>query len=146
MNINKTSNTNFNGTVHMEWQARYNDTILRPLIKHIKHNCGHKDVHYYIDVCDTDNSLQSLTVKYDPKEKFNKYDGYVITYALGIPKTKENIKKVIEKTKESMWYFQNIRNQEKEFAKKKEKPEVIIHTGTFPKKEPFWKKLFPFLK
>lgn len=125
MNINKTSNINFKGTVHLEGQARANDPVLRPLIKQLKHHGGHKDVHYYIDVLDADNSIQDIHATYIPKQQVNNFGAFHKHLGGGLDKTKENIQKLIQRANESMWYFQEIRNKEKSIAKGKKAMETL---------------------
>lgn len=131
MNINKIQNPSFTGTVHLEGQARANDPILRPLIHHLKYNCGNKNVHHYIDVCDIDNSIQSLSSGFYSKIK--EVGGFHVTLGGGREKTAEYVKELIRRTDKIKPLYIIIKNQEKLASEQ-------------PKKESFWKKLFPFLK
>lgn len=112
MQINKIQKTNFKGTVHLLNQSRANDPVLRPLIHHLKYNCGNKDIHHYIDVCDIDDSIQYFGSAYYSKVKG--VGGFGIHLGGGQVKTPEYVKELIRRTDSIGLVYRIVKNKEKE--------------------------------
>lgn len=110
MNIYKTQNTSFKGTVHLLNAARANDPVLRPLIHHLKYNCGNKNIHHYIDVSDTNNTIQSLFSAYYSKTKGA--GGFCVTIGGAREKTAEYVKELIRRTYSIHPLYIIVKNQE----------------------------------
>lgn len=94
MNIVKTQNVSFNGTVHLEGQAKSYDPILRPLIHHLKYNCGNKNFHHFIDVS-ADNCIQLKSVYHS---KTRGAGGFSIILDGRKKKNADYVKELIRKT------------------------------------------------
>lgn len=140
MNVDKTQNANFSGTVHLVGQAKANDPILRPLIHHLKYNCGNKNTHHYIDVCDIDDSIQSVYSIYNFHKPSEKKGGYLIHIGGGKDKTIEYITHLINKSKETNAWINNVRLKNKEAEQQKQ----LISNQ--PEKQSFLGNLFSLLK
>lgn len=109
MNVNKTQSFSFKGIVHLEGQAKSDDPILRPLIHHLKYNCGNKDVHHYVDVSDIDNSIQLKSVYHS---KTRGVGGFSVILDKGKKKTTDYIKELIRKTDSLSLVYKIFKNEE----------------------------------
>lgn len=149
MNIAKTQNVAFNGTVHLEGQAKSNDPILRPLIHHLKYNCGSKDIHHYIKVCDADDFIQLKSV-YHSKTK--RVGGFCIILDSGKKKTADYVKELIRKTDSLSLIYKIFKNEEgkiidlnAEIENCKNLISMVVDKKIATKQESFFTSLSKFL-
>lgn len=143
MSLQPKQNVSFVGTVEIvnlrkgmkisSWDGDY--SLLRPLIKQLKHHCGSKDVHHTINVGDIQIGVTS---SYTAAKKVNGIDSFIKGSNIITEKSfqEKNINDLVEWSKKeiNVW-MQDIRKQEK--AIRKQEKEVVKNTS-----EPsFFKKL-----
>jgi len=123
-------NLGFTGTVNIvnlaiKKEARANihagNPVLRPLIKHLKHNCGSKDVHHTINIGDLHIGVNS---SYKSAAKINGVDEFTREQIIikKTPLEKKNITDLIEWSKGNKEWMKGIRAQEKEAVKNTPEP------------------------
>jgi len=119
MDIKRTQNVNFTGTVILKKQALAENPVLRPLIKHLKNHCGGKDIKHIIKV---DKLCISVASSYTPQKPVNGHYKFLKSFDIVSGEsdpsiTKENVNQMIDWSKEIPSWVKNIKNLERAQAK-----------------------------
>lgn len=119
MNINKTQNVNFKGTVHLEGDAVKNKS-LRPLIYFLKHHCGNKDVHHSIyekNSCLGLSSIYTTKVPVNEIKNHQRAFGFFSAFGRARANKDNDVACLLYLALETKNWFQNLRKQEKALLK-----------------------------
>ena len=119
MDIKRTQNVNFTGTVILKKQALAENPLLRPLIKHLKNHCGGKDITHIIKA---DELCLSVMSSYKPQKPVNGHYKFLKSFDIvsceSDPSiTKKNVNQMIDWSKEIPSWAKNIKNMERAQAK-----------------------------
>jgi len=114
MNIQKNQNINFTSYVNIVDKADAKNPLLKPLINQLKHHAGGKDVFHTVQLVDGFVCVKS---KYLPKTSVNGASAFVRHISsdkIGIdgPISKDMIEKLVEWSKGTKKWIQDVKNLE----------------------------------
>lgn len=146
MNIDKTQNVNFKGTVHLLDGVNSQNPVIRPLIHQLKHHCGSDKVVHYVAYYPLGSASKAhcadVTSVYVPKNPINGVDQFKQQIRLVVLGSEIERKELYNWKKDTKEWFQRIRNGERFLEKQKKLQELANNSS---KKNSFWEDFFQFL-